>query len=48
MSSGSRRNSSNPNVPLGRLKMSTQRSTDGVEGLATTDQDGSNRADIAP
>jgi hypothetical protein len=27
--------------------MSTQRSTAGVEGLATTDQDGSNRVDIA-
>ena len=47
MSSGSRRNSSNPNVASGRLKMSTQRSTAAVEGLATTDQVGSNRMDIA-
>jgi hypothetical protein len=47
MSSGSRRNSSNPNVPSGRLKMSTQRSTAAVEGLAKTDQLGSNRLDMA-
>jgi hypothetical protein len=47
MSSGSLRNSSNPNVPSGRTKMSTQRSTARVEGLARTDQDGSKRADIA-
>lgn len=46
MSSGSRRNSSKPNVPSGRLKMSTQRSTAEVEGLAKTDQDGSKRADM--
>jgi len=47
MSSGSRRNSSNPNVPSGRLKMSTQRSTAAVEGLDKTDQLGSNRFDMA-
>src|SRR5580704_10815398 len=47
MSSGSRRNSSKPNVPSGRTKMSTQRSTAGVDGLARTDQDGSRRADTA-
>jgi hypothetical protein len=45
MSSGSLRNSSNPNVPSGRTKISTQRSTARVEGLARTDQDGSKRAD---
>jgi hypothetical protein len=47
MSSGSLLNSSNPNVPSGRTKISTQRSTAGVEGLARTDQDGSKRADTA-
>src|ERR1700733_1049015 len=46
MSSGSRRNSSNPNVPSGRLKRSTQRSTAAVEGLSNTSQLGSNRLDI--
>jgi hypothetical protein len=46
MSSGSRRNSSNPKVPSGRAKISTQRSTDGVDGLANTVQDGSSRADM--
>src|ERR1700722_12129064 len=45
MSSGSRRNSSNPNVPSDRTKTSTQRSTAGVEGLAKTDQEGSKRDD---
>jgi hypothetical protein len=33
-----RRNSSNPNVPSGRLKMSTQRSSAAVEGLDKTDK----------
>jgi hypothetical protein len=47
MSSGSRRNSSNPNVPSGREKISTHRSTLGVDGLARTVHDGSRRADIS-
>src|ERR1700730_9089499 len=47
MSSGSRRNSSNPKVPSGRAKISTQRSTVGVEGLLSTLQDGSSRTDMA-
>jgi hypothetical protein len=47
MSSGSRRNSSNPNVSSGRLKMSTQRSTAVVKGLDKTDQLGSNLVDMA-
>ena len=42
-----RRNSSNPNVPSGRTKTSTRRSTAGVEGLARTDQNESRRADTA-
>src|SRR6185503_18590732 len=46
MSSGSRRNSSNPNVPSGREKMSTQRSTAGVDGLDSTFHVGSRRADM--
>src|SRR6516165_872937 len=46
MSSGSRLNSSKPNVPSGRAKMSTQRSTPGVDGLANTVQDGSRREDM--
>ena len=47
MSSGSRRNSSNPNVPSGRTNTSTQRSTAGVDALATTVQDGSKREDTS-
>ena len=46
MSSGSRRNSSNPTVPSNLLKMSTQRSTAAVEGLAKTNQLGSSRLDM--
>jgi len=46
MSSGSRRNSSKPNVPFGRAKMSTQRFPSAVWWLANTDQDLSSRDDM--
>lgn len=46
MSSGSRLNSSNPKAPSGLTKISTHRSTFGVEGLATTFHDLSSREDM--
>ena len=46
MSSGSRLNSSNPNVPSGLTKTSTHQSTLGVDGLASTLQDLSRREDM--
>jgi hypothetical protein len=46
MSSGSLRNSSNPKVPLGREKMSTQRLPSSVWWLASTSHDLSSRDDM--
>ena len=45
-SSESLRNSSKPNVPFGREKMSTQRSFSNVWWLERTDQDRSSRDDM--